>query len=249
MALTINPNIALIIPVSNFPRAAFPAFRGILCAVFSALLIIGVLAGCDSGAVTDQSGVAAPRLLFPADNATTADALALAWDSVADAISYEVEVASSPDFEQPAFSERGLRSRDYILEGLERGEACYWRVRAESADGTSEWSATRTFVPTVAAVRPEPPQLKTPAFGEKGLPIETSVDWEEAEGASRYHVQISIDSRFLFLLADLEQQVDSRLDVVGLVHTYPYWWRVRSWSPVGYGEWSGVWTFQIEDGN
>jgi hypothetical protein len=132
------------------------------------------------------------------------------------------------------------------VRGLEIGSQYRWRVGATTDSGTEEWSTERSLEVNSEARLPEKAQPTGPGNGVDHLPLDTRVSWLPVEGATRYHLQVSLESRLLLLIVDFEHIESTQFAIRGLVNTYPYWWRVRAVNPAGYGPWSPVWTFVIE---
>ncbi|NJL25917.1 MAG: hypothetical protein HC902_12615, partial [Calothrix sp. SM1_5_4] len=66
------------------------------------------------------------------------------WSKIKNAESYTIEVATSPDFNSP-ISSNSTRERGFLLKQAELKGRVYWRVRAESPQGPSEWSEPAHF--------------------------------------------------------------------------------------------------------
>lgn len=87
----------------------------------------------------------APTLISPADGALVpGDFLQLQWHPVGVNPEYYIQVATQEQFDQPLVDESTLSSTFTIKEILSEG-TYYWRVRATSKAGESEWSRTWTF--------------------------------------------------------------------------------------------------------
>ena len=134
------------------------------------------------------------------------------------------------------------------IQGLDLDGVYYWRVRSESSQEVTAWSATRSLVVDRSARTPIPPQLVAPAYDARGLETRVRVEWEAVEGAYAYHLIVTLDEAMLLYQADLENLSQPFFDLENLVFTYPYWWKVRALGPSGYSEWSSVRLFWIRSG-
>lgn len=89
----------------------------------------------------------APLLSNPAD---TKDFVSvnpiLQWFKVWEADTYWLQVSPDTVFSAPPVNEEGLTATSFILSGLEHSTTYYWRVRGTNANGTSDWSAVRSFI-------------------------------------------------------------------------------------------------------
>jgi len=103
----------------------------------------------DNGAVLDFRTAApslqAPTLSSPPNGATGVSTTpTLSWSPVAGALSYHLQLSTSPDFSAPL---------DFVITGppltiserLAEDTTYYWRVRAEGSAGFSSWSSTYSF--------------------------------------------------------------------------------------------------------
>ena len=90
-----------------------------------------------------------PVLVSPTSGITNLDAtsaIPLAWNAVAGATSYGVQVATASSFATPVLTDN-TGSSPYAITGntLEGNTQYYWRVNATNAAGTSAWSPPRVF--------------------------------------------------------------------------------------------------------
>lgn len=92
-----------------------------------------------------KAQVSAPNLVFPQTGFVTEDTtLALCWDTVSGASSYEVDVASDAGFINIITNQAGIAA-DSLAVSLNIGQKIYWRVRSEVGGNNSAWSVTRSF--------------------------------------------------------------------------------------------------------
>jgi len=75
-----------------------------------------------------------PRLLSPAQGSQSVGIPTFAWEPLAGAAYYEIEVANNPLFNSPAVSVRTDNARYTPVQNLREG-VYYWRVRMFDADG------------------------------------------------------------------------------------------------------------------
>ncbi len=91
-------------------------------------------------------------LLSPADGA---DDLALApmltWDSADQAVEYDLEVATDPDFTNVVYSATLTETSHMLTSDLERATPYYWHVRGTNACGDAAYSATFSFMTYIFA--------------------------------------------------------------------------------------------------
>ena len=87
-----------------------------------------------------------PTLVFPPNNSydlyTT---VALVWNSVADALGYNVRVATDPGFINVVAQANNLTVTNYTVSNLFLDRDYYWQVQTIGQQGTSNWSNAFTF--------------------------------------------------------------------------------------------------------
>lgn len=188
------------------------------------------------------------ELVEPADGAETANALRFSWAGSAPSDGFQLQVAMDSLFTEIVTDANVGTLNGYIVRELRRNRTYFWRVRGVQESGANTWSSPRTFTPVRMALLPDRPDLRAPADLAGPLPIEITVEWEPVPNAISYHLQVFMDEDLLLYQTDLDKLTGTRFQMTDLVYTYPYWWRVRAESVAGYGAWSPVWKFQIEDG-
>jgi hypothetical protein len=178
----------------------------------------------------------APVLTAPLANEVLAAApTSLDWNDVANATGYTVELSTTSDFSNTPIETGTPSASAYTpTTTLPKGVTIYWRVKAESAAGSSGYSS-RSF-----AVKPDAPDLTSPNDAEVLTAAPTSLDWNDVTNATGYTVEISTASDFSSILetgtptsSDFTPSVSLPTD--GTV----IYWRVRAESAVGSGAWSG----------
>ncbi len=221
-------------------RARYSVARAAVVVVFV------LLAGCGSVDTAELPQV--PTLVAPLNgSANEPDALELQWNTASDAEFYHLQVASDPSFAALVVDDEGVHTIQYVLRDLEVGSMYYWRIRSSNGSGYSDWSEIRQFKPGSTAIPPDAPRLVSPLTGIKDMPTDIYFEWQPVDGASTYHIQVSLEANFLRRSADLESIRGSRVLIRELVPTYIYWWRVRSVNPLGVSAWSEVRVLEIHD--
>ena len=90
--------------------------------------------------------LSAPTLISPADGATgQSTSLEMTWSSVPGAISYNIQISASPQFDPVLISHIGWSSNSLISSGLNSNTSYYWRVSGTGSNASSEWSDTWAF--------------------------------------------------------------------------------------------------------
>lgn len=88
----------------------------------------------------------APILVAPANGATGQPAsLTFSWNSVPEAVDYQLQVAPNAEFTGPIPVDATLTTTSREVTGLSSGTLYYWRVRARNSSGNGNWSEIWTF--------------------------------------------------------------------------------------------------------
>ncbi|MBL8307566.1 MAG: FecR domain-containing protein [Rubrivivax sp.] len=145
-----------------------------------------------------------------------------AWTGNAEAASYRMRVAATPDFTTPLRVLDGLRDTTTVLEGLPTG-TWHWQLRSVRADGDAgPWGDARSF-----ELRPLPPQPAPPKVGERGV----SFAWEGRPGQT-FEFQVARDAAFARMVLE-KQLTEPKLDLP-LPGTGRFWVRLRARDPDGF---------------
>jgi len=105
---------------------------------FNLFLGIGLVCGMGLTAFTQR-----PTLVAPSQGLCASPAgMVFTWDDFPGALSYTLEIATSPDFSGAA---QFVSSTTSFSPPLASGAVYYWRVRAITSNGPSLWSYPRTF--------------------------------------------------------------------------------------------------------
>ncbi|CAH2029838.1 FecR domain-containing protein [Trichlorobacter ammonificans] len=130
-----------------------------------------------------------PSIVQPVPDATVPEMpLKVQWHHVVGATSYQVQVASTPDFSTDVVFAGDNRQTVQIMKELAAGS--YWlRARSLAEDGyAGDWSEARAF----SMVKSPAPALHKPTADDDNLYLE----WEALPGAAAYHLQIARDDSF-----------------------------------------------------
>ncbi|MEX1268757.1 MAG: hypothetical protein WEA56_07115, partial [Balneolaceae bacterium] len=175
----------------------------------------------------------------------------LEWNSAQRAEDYELMLSENEDFSDPVTDETGISGTEYnITENLDFGTEYFWRVRAVNEGGEGDWSNPFRFT-TIFDVPDAPDQvvLSSPSNGSEDIPLQPVLDWNTADRADRYELEVSISSDFE------EQSVIEETDLTGTAYDISedlefetvFFWRVRGVNDGGEGAWSETFTFTTEE--
>ena len=100
----------------------------------------------------------------------------------------------------------------------------------------SSTSETMAQVPTA-------PTLVSPANGAVNQPTTITFTWNSSAVATEYHLQVSTDSSFTKLVADMPGLTITSQQVSGLTEGVTYYWHVNSSTVAVVSDWSSTWGF------
>lgn len=191
----------------------------------------------------------APVLITPA--ALAADLplpIAFRWAAAPQAMRYEMQVATDSLFTAGSLRFTNTQLADTTVSigtpALLPGARYYWRVRAQTPSGATEWATSRPFSTRLSA-----PQLEMPANEAANVTPPLPLAWRRAVGAQSYDVQVALDVSFQQLVASRAMVRDTST-VLTLLDVEPgtsYFWRVRAQSPHALSAWSEAFTFTVLD--
>lgn len=85
--------------------------------------------------------------------------------------------------------------------------------------------------------------LRTPTNGAVNQPSNARLAWNAVSGASRYELQVALDSTFeskVYADTNIAATADT---LAALTSGMRYFWRIRAINSVGAGPWSNIWSF------
>ncbi len=166
--------------------------------------------------------------------------LTFRWNSVLAATHYGFQLATDSTFAGGFFkNDTALVDTSRLVNGLAQSTRYYWRVRARNSAGwgaySPAWSMT-TFTPLPGQV-----SLLSPGTGAIATADSSTFAWNRpTPAASRYWFEISLDSTFTSFRSIDSLLVDTTKSFKPLLNGQSYYWRVRGWSPGGWGPFSEV---------
>ncbi|MCB0706424.1 MAG: T9SS type A sorting domain-containing protein, partial [Saprospiraceae bacterium] len=86
----------------------------------------------------------------------------------------------------------------------------------------------------------------SPIDESTGIPLTTTFNWQEVQGAETYQIQISEDNAFATIVVDESDLMNNTMDYTFSEFDMPYYWRVRAINSTGESPWSEVWSFTTE---
>jgi len=191
-------------------------------------------------ALTTSNG---PALISPSNEsinqATTPE---LNWNNVPDAVSYALQVSTVSDFSSTVVNESGITSTTKAISGLQNNTTYYWRVNANNTGGTSNWSAIWNFktIALIAGI----PNLSSPLQGAINQNTSMTLNWNVANNATAYSLQVSTTSDFSSTLVNESGITSTTKAISGLQNNTTYYWRVKATNSGGTSGWSAIWNFK-----
>ena len=111
----------------------------------------------------------------------------LSWQPIEDAVFYEVQLSTDPDFVENLTILDGIKEDNATFNLVAQGRIkYYWRVRTVNSGGASAFTETWTFTSAI-----EPPNLIYPELNQLKLPTSLSLKWQAVDGATKYRLQFA----------------------------------------------------------
>ncbi len=191
----------------------------------------------------------APVLTAPVSGLVTNDNTpTLAWNTVAYANTYEIQIDTTYTFTVPLVQEvTGITTLNHTITALPDGKY-YWRVRARNVNPLSvagAWSAYRSF--TIDTTGPNAPVLSQPLNNPPGIRTMPTFIWLAAATANAYEFQYDNETNFtnpVTYTSPVLTVLSHKPSLTMIVGTW--YWRVRARDAVGnWGAWSAYRTLTI----
>jgi len=183
-----------------------------------------------------------PLLAAPADGTPMIpDTVQVVWLKSPLASSYRLQVASEPSFSgELLLDEPGLVDTFRVLSSLIGQATHYWRVSATGPGGSSAFATAFSFTTGF----PSSVALVQPADYSLDVPVDATLLWNRAAGATSYDVQLSVQENFASTVVDTSGISDTSLAVATLNYSRVYYWRVRAENALGMSPWSEIYRFR-----
>lgn len=124
---------------------------------------------------------------------------------------------------------------------------CEWQsqknVEIHRVDKFSDHKA-KSITKTVP--RPKVVELNKPSDGAEGVTTNPTFNWQSAENAKAYHIQLSKQSDFSTEKTYISYSNSISFNKSPLSFDTKYYWRVRASNAAGTSSWSDVWNFKTE---
>jgi type IX secretion system substrate protein len=129
----------------------------------------------------------------------------------------------------------------------------YWVNVSQDGQLVLDASAAPSVPPPIMQVQPPPapgapstPGLTSPINGSTGLPVSPTLFWQQASGATSYHLQVSTGAGFGTLVVDNGSIAAASQTIGPLSYSTTYYWRVSGINNAGAGNWSAIWWFTTQ---
>lgn len=205
-----------------------------------------------SGGATDTgnypftilSTIASPAPLFPSDGLQNAPTNpTFTWGSVPGADSYHLQIATNPAFEPTFLNLIDLPDTTFFFNNLQTFTTYYWQVAAYSSIGLSAFCPMQTFTTGQITQLPNVPALILPLNNSLNQPLNLQIRWAAANLADSYHYQVATNNFFSNIVQEDSSFVGTELNLNMLSTNTRYYWRVRSYNPAGYSNFTVIRSF------
>jgi hypothetical protein len=192
-----------------------------------------------------STNVGVPTLKTPANNALSqATGISLAWNTIASATAYRIQVAKDTGFTAGNLIKDTTRTdTTQFLNGLAYATKYYWRVAAQTSGSWGNYSSTWNFTTTVAPAAA--PTLMSPSNNATDVLTTLTLRWHAVASAESYYLQVGPDSNFVAgLVVNDSTLIDTTKSLSSLPYNQKYYWRVRSKNSVSTSAFTTTWNFR-----
>ncbi|MCC7521836.1 MAG: fibronectin type III domain-containing protein [Flavobacteriaceae bacterium] len=184
-----------------------------------------------------------PSLFTPANGSTNqAISVNLDWSSVSGNTGYPYQIDTVSTFDSPQLISNTTANNisEVTINGLSFGTTYYWRVKTQTATGTSDWSTVFNFT-TANSIT-----LYSPTNGTTDQPIALTLDWSSLTGNTGYKYQYDTVNTFDSpnLVTNTTATNISEIYISNLAFNTTYYWRVAVLGATGQSGWSTVFNFK-----
>jgi len=189
--------------------------------------------------------ISVPGLLSPSDGLTNVSTTpTLDWSSVPGALSYNVRVCGNSSCSTVAASSSILSDSLWqVSPALNASTTYWWQAQAKSVCSTGAWSTARTFTSVCSSPPAGTLTLQNPSIRGSGVPINTTLNWDDVGCASAYDVQICSDIACSSVVASSNVPVSQWQISSVLNFRTTYYWRARAKNSYGDGPWASPVSF------
>lgn len=187
--------------------------------------------------------------------AETETSVYLAWGSVENATSYDIEYATKKEYfdgSNQTSTESGVETSTYILGGLESGQEYFFRVRAVNGNGESGWTALASTIIGTEPAAPTTWSSTTTVITGEQLTLYWVHNSEDGSAQTKAKIELTIDGTTSYREIDTASEEDDEKTMYYAVPTSGYTegvtilWRVQTAGATkNYGEWSVQRTVKI----
>jgi hypothetical protein len=192
-----------------------------------------------------------PTIISPIEGASnTLIPVRFEWLPITGAIDYILQIATDTTFNQTVSLNNSKAPASVtsswlisqLVSNLKESTHYFWRVKAVSGNGDSDWSEVHGFRTTG-----DHPIQHSPFNDAINVPIEAEFVWNRLDNFEFYELNLSRSAEFLDALvfkniSDTSFTVASRM----LFDQEEYFWRVRAYRNTDFSAWSDVWAFKTE---
>ncbi len=162
------------------------------------------------------------------------------WDPTPSAISYNLELSESINFDVNKFQITDLDQTNFNYKDLEYNKQYFWRVQAVGSKSISDWSDTYSFFTLL-----DTPVMLNPDNSAINVSLNTVFKWNNVEGATEYALQFGRDEGF-YIRTDKTVNGNEITNIGWLNGFSKYFWRVKALSGKKEGLWSQAWSFTTD---
>lgn len=192
----------------------------------------------------DEPSILAPEMKYPINYETAVPINpTMTWYQADKADLYELQVYSSPQFQDSCKMEKVVQSDTSrkLIRTLNYNTRYYWKVRSKTNSNYSSWQQYREFITVF-----EPPELQSPENDIACLDTNIVLKWHSINIAIHYNLEIASDTNFQNVIFRKEKLKDTIIKISGLLTGTKYFWRIQAFSQHNNSAWSEIRKFETK---
>lgn len=180
--------------------------------------------------------ISSSNLVYPPNDSNYLDTnLTLVWTDVPLADTFLLQVSEDFTFQTLIIDDK-LETINFNLPDLDHNKLLYWRVKAISAESESAWSEIRNF-----RIKLRTPILKTPLNNATDIVVNSELEWNTVNDATKYLINIS--DKLDFSTTVIEEEVNGNKFKFNSSTNKVYYWRTKALTSANKSDWSETWKF------
>lgn len=178
--------------------------------------------------------LAVPETIYPTNASIAVETNpTFEWEAVPGAGGYKLQLSLEEDFSELVLELNEHPRAYYEASRLLPYTQYFWKVASINEMGSSDFSAVQSFTTGDITENPDTPALIAPPHMATNQPLDTLLQWQEADLAETYYLQLSNNAYFTDPILELGEITQTNYRLSNLQPNRNYYWRIGAVN--GYG--------------